>query len=141
MKPEQGSDEQLVRTACCACGSLCLSLRGEPVKVYACACLECQRATGSAFGYRARFKQQSIISAVGETRRYRRFSAAGLWMDNIFCPRCGTLVYMEAEVLDAEIAVSVGCFADPGFAAPSAIFWAQRKHAWYGVEDSVRLVH
>lgn len=42
------------RTASCACGGLKVTVSGAPARVYACACLECQRATGSGFAYRAR---------------------------------------------------------------------------------------
>ncbi|WP_455550982.1 GFA family protein [Cupriavidus gilardii] len=41
------------RTAACSCRGVELILAGEPRRVYACSCLECQRCTGSAFSYRA----------------------------------------------------------------------------------------
>lgn len=135
-----GPDMPAIRTASCSCGSLRLSFRGEPLRVYACACLECQRATGSAFAYRARFRRDAVTEDQGERRRFRRVTEAGRWMDSIFCPTCGALVYMEAEVMPEEFTVSVGCFADPGFAPPAALFWARRKHGWYGPDEAIRLV-
>ncbi|OHV76089.1 GFA family protein [Rhizobium sp. LCM 4573] len=128
------------RTARCSCGGLRLSFRGEPLRVYACACLECQRATGSAFAYRARFHRNAVSEDEGERRRFRRVTEAGRWMDQIFCPACGSLVYMEAEAIPDELAVSVGCFSDSKFPPPAALFWARRKHDWYGLHEAVRLV-
>ena len=102
------------RVAACACGDLRVTARGEPLSVYACACLECQRATGAAFSYRARYA-----------------SDAGRWVEHCFCPRCGSLVYMEAEALPDAVVISVGAFADPDFAAPGALHRSARRHRWY----------
>jgi hypothetical protein len=125
------------RTARCSCGNLRLSFRGEPQRVYVCACLECQRSTGTAFAYRARFNRKSVIEDEGERRRFRRITDNGLWIDQIFCPTCGTLVYMEAEVMPGALAVSVGCFAAPDFPPPAALFWARRKHGWYELDGAI----
>jgi hypothetical protein len=119
------------RAASCACGNLKLTITGEPLSVYACACLECQRATGSAFSYRARFRTEAITHIEGERRTWRRGSDAGRWVEQTFCPTCGTLVYMSGEAMPNDAVVSVGCFADPAFAAPAKLFWATRRHPWY----------
>lgn len=37
------------RNARCGCGGLTVTTRGEPLVVYACSCLNCQRESGSAF--------------------------------------------------------------------------------------------
>lgn len=120
------------RTACCACGDLELTVTGDPLRVYACACLECQRATGSAFAYRAQFPAVAVKIA-GEPRAFRRGSDAGRWVEQHFCPRCGTLVFMTGEGIPDKVVISVGCFADPGFAPPVKIFWEERRHRWYGL--------
>jgi hypothetical protein len=128
------------RTAGCACGSLRISLTGDPTSVYACACLECQRATGSAFSYRARFPKEAIAQIVGDRRVWRRHGDAGRWVEQTFCTTCGTLVYMEGEALPHAVVVSVGCFADTTFAPPAAIYWASRRHTWFNLAEGVRSV-
>ncbi|MCW4181519.1 GFA family protein, partial [Burkholderia cenocepacia] len=60
------------RTAACSCRGVELILAGEPRRVYACSCLECQRCTGSAFSYRAIYAESAIVSRKGETRTWRR---------------------------------------------------------------------
>jgi hypothetical protein len=128
------------RTARCACGSLTVTVVGEPARVYACACIECQRATGSTFAYRARFRQEAIRRVEGERRVWRRSSDAGRWIEQSFCPRCGALVFMEGEAIPGEVALSVGCFADGAFAPPAALFWAARRHPWYALAEGIRLM-
>ncbi|WP_449090106.1 MULTISPECIES: GFA family protein [unclassified Rhizobium] len=41
------------RRARCASGQLSITTEGEPVKISACHCRECQRRTGSAFGWQS----------------------------------------------------------------------------------------
>ena len=48
------------RHAACSCGALKLTTTGEPIRVSVCHCLACQRRTGSAFGYQARFPRDRV---------------------------------------------------------------------------------
>ncbi|WP_084652078.1 GFA family protein [Bosea sp. BIWAKO-01] len=126
------------RTASCACGTLKITVSGAPARVYACACLECQRATGSSFSYRARFPRAAISRIEGDRRKWRRGSDAGRWVEQTFCPACGTLVYMEGEALPDALVISVGCFVDTTFAPPAAVFWASRRHSWYDLAEGIQ---
>ncbi len=47
---------------------------------------------------------------------------------------------MEGEALPGDIVISVGCFADPTYAPPDALFWASRRHHWYDLTDGVESV-
>lgn len=137
---EVSQDKPDRRTASCACGNLRITVTGDPSRVYACACLECQRATGSGFSYRARFQKEAIIQVVGDRRIWRRGSDAGRWVEQTFCATCGTLVYLEGEALPDAVVISVGCFADMTFAPPAAVFWASRRHPWYCLTEGVESV-
>ena len=128
------------RTASCGCGGLKITVSGDPAGVYACACLECQRATGSGFSYRARFPKAAISSIDGERRSWRRNGEVGRWVEQTFCPTCGALVYMEGEAIPGAVVISVGCFADKAFTPPAALYWASRRHAWYVPAEQTRLV-
>lgn len=134
---EQGSVSLRVRRASCACRNLQVTVTGEPRSVYACSCLECQRATGSAFAYRAIYANATVNAISGDRRKWRRGSESGQWVDQIFCPECGTLVYMEAEGLNDAISVSVGCFEEPDFPSPTAFHRTSRRHQWYMLTEAV----
>lgn len=123
------------RVATCSCGELRLVLAGEPVSVYACACLECQKSTGSAFAYRAKYTKAALLHDHGPRRAWRRGSDAGRWVEQTFCPTCGTVVFMTAEALPDHFVVSAGCFADPSFAPPVALYGLTRRHGWYELTD------
>jgi hypothetical protein len=127
------------RIASCACNGLTLAATGDPASVYACGCLNCQRGTGSAFAWRARFAK-AAIRIEGERRSWRRTNEAGQWMEQTFCPTCGTLLFMSAEAMPDHVVVSAGCFADPAFAAPATFYFSRHRPAWYAIDEGVRMV-
>ena len=127
------------KTAACACGGLTVTVSARPKMTHACACLDCQRGTGSAFSYSAFFAEDAVQIG-GQARSYRRSSEAGRWQEMDFCPVCGVCVFCRLEVLPAIIGVSVGCFADPGFEKPEKLFWASRRHHWLDVPATLEAV-
>jgi hypothetical protein len=127
------------RLARCACGGLTVTTQGEPIDVYLCSCLGCQRGTGSAFSYAAIFAD-TAVSIAGEKSTYRQQGDSGRYVDSFFCPACGTAVLFRAEILPGAVGVPVGCFADPSFAKPSKLFWASRRHHWLELPEDIALV-
>ncbi len=126
------------RTAACVCGQLRITVRGQPRRVYACHCLDCQATTGSALSWRAVFADEAVAAADGEARRWRRTGDAGRWLEQVFCPTCGTVVWMTGEGLPGAVSVSVGCLRDLAFPPPVAAHRAARRPAWLdlrGVPD------
>lgn len=127
------------RVASCACNSLTLTATGDPTGVYACGCLNCQRATGTAFAWRARFAK-TAIRLDGEHRAWRRDGSGGRWVEQTFCPTCGTMLLMSAEAMPDHVVVSAGCFADPAFTAPATFYYSRHRPAWYALDEGMRMV-
>lgn len=80
------------REAACSCGQLRLAAEGDPVRVSVCHCLACQRRTGSAFGYQARFPAERVRVA-GRSTEYVRTSDEGEERTFRFCPDRGATVF------------------------------------------------
>lgn len=127
-------DGEVRRTATCSCRSVKLVLAGEPRRVYACSCTECQRCTGAAFSYRAIYADAAVVSQEGETRSWRRAGSSGQWLEQTFCVTCGSVVFMRAEALTAALSVSAGCLEDREFPAPVMLHWPNSKHKWLCLE-------
>lgn len=127
------------RSARCGCGGLAMTVTGEPRSIYACACEECQRATGTAFSYRAVYVDEAVARVDGERRTWRRTGDAGRWVEQTFCPTCGTLLFMTGEGLPGAVSVSVGCFTDPAFVRPATLFRARRRHHWFDPGPGTRI--
>ena len=121
-----------MRNAACACRRLQMSLESEPRLVSMCHCLECQRRTGSAFGVQAWFAPEQVKAISGEASQYVRVAASGRTVTYRFCPNCGSTISWRAEARPDLVAVAVGAFADPEFAAPNVALWERRRHEWLG---------
>ena len=117
------------REASCSCGRLRLVAEGEPVRVSVCHCLACQRRTGSAFGFQARFPRERV-RIEGRSSVYVRVSDAGDTRTYHFCPDCGATVHYANASSPELVAVPIGAFADPAFPPPGVSVWEARKHEW-----------
>ena len=125
-----------VRHAACSCGKLAVVVRGEPVRISVCHCLECQRRTGSVFGAQAKFCKEDV-EITGASTAYRRIADSGNAIRFHFCPTCGSTVYYQAEDQPELVAVTLGAFADPDFPRPRVSVYESRKHPWVGLPDDI----
>jgi hypothetical protein len=120
------------RVASCSCGSLSLTVEGEPVSVAACHCLACQRRTGSPLAAGAYFNRQAVHMS-GSPAAYVRPTDAGHQFTSHFCRTCGTSLYWNSDKNPDLIGVAVGAFADPSFPVPGRSVWEQSRHPWVDV--------
>jgi hypothetical protein len=126
------------RVAQCGCGALTATVGGDPVTVYGCSCAACQRKSGSAFTYAALFPSAAVTIA-GAHKRWRYNGESNRWIENFFCPTCGIAVGFLSEGMPGMTGISVGCFADPGFAPPLQLYWASRRHRWLTFHNDLTL--
>src|SRR5262245_42239784 len=129
----------MARVATCACGTFRVTTTGPPIITNVCACLDCQRRSGSAFTYTAFFPDAEVHTE-GEVRYFRETRSAGRWHESSFCVVCGVSVLSRLEVLPGMTGVSVGCFADPAFDPPRGFYWASRRHAWLPLPTAVEVL-
>ncbi len=127
------------RKASCACGNLTVTTSMEPLEVYACSCLDCQRISGGAFTYLAIYSE-TAVSMAGDRTVWRSYGDSGRWLDSEFCPTCGVTVCGRMESWPEIIGVSVGCFADSDFARPEKLYWASRLHHWLAFPEGIELL-
>jgi hypothetical protein len=126
-----------VRVAACACGTLRVTVRGEPARVNICSCHQCQRRTGSAFSYTAFFAEGAVVAIEGDHRTWRGFADSGRWQDYNFCPICGVSLFSRMESMPGMIAVGAGAFADQDFPAPPKFYWSSKKHHWLALPEGI----
>jgi hypothetical protein len=124
------------REASCSCGQLRLTVEGDPLRVSICHCLACQRRTGSAFGYQARFPLDRV-RVDGRSTAFVRRSDDGEPRTYQFCPVCGATVYYKLRSQPDLVAIPVGAFADPTFPSPLISVWEARKHPWVTLPQGI----
>lgn len=123
-----------MRVASCQCGAVTAACPGEPVRISACHCLECQRRSGSAFATQARFAAAEVVTS-GETATWQRRGDEGGVASFHFCTRCGSTVWYIADGEPDLIAVPLGAFADPhAFGSPNYSVYEERKFSWVSVD-------
>jgi hypothetical protein len=128
-------------TASCRCGQLRATVTGEPVRVSVCHCLNCKKRSGSAFAVQARWPSAQVQIA-GESKTFVKVADSGNRASFHFCPECGSDVYFEIDgkfndKFNDLVAIPLGAFDDPHFAAPGFSVWEERKHDWVDVVGEV----
>jgi hypothetical protein len=126
----------MIQQGSCSCGQLRVSCLGEPARISICHCLDCQKRTGSAFGYQARFPADQV-TIEGEMKAFERPGDSGQTLTFRFCPLCGSTVYWTLPSQPGLIAVAVGAFANADFPAPWFSVYERRRHRWVAVPPSV----
>ena len=128
-----------MREAQCRCGQLKVRCEGEPGRISACHCLNCQRRSGSAFSYGAFFDEPAVTIG-GEPKSWRSTSAAGRWTEANFCPTCGVTLFTRLEVLPGVVCVAAGAFSDADFPSPGKLYWSSRRHRWLDLPDGIEKI-
>ena len=122
------------RQASCSCGQLRVTVAGDPVRISVCHCLECQKRTGSAFGFQARFRRDEV-TIEGDSTTWSRTGDEGFTADFRFCPTCGSTVWYTFRDMPEFVAVAVGNFADPAFPPPRVSVYEARRHGWVSLPE------
>lgn len=124
------------RTACCHCGSLRLTVTGEPAVVNVCHCKACLRRTGAVMHSGAYFKKPQV--RVEDPKKiYTRDATEGRTISFHFCPNCGSSVYWHLDLRPEHYGVAVGSFANPVFPPPTYSVWEEFKHACTRLPDDI----
>ena len=80
------------------------------------------------------------MTVTGERRAWRHHADSGRWIESEFCPTCGVTVCFRSQGWPGLVGIPVGCFADPGFAPPSMLFWAARRHRWLTLPHDIATI-
>lgn len=120
------------RIATCRCGQLRAECSGDPGRVSVCHCLDCQKRSGSAFAFQARWPEAQVRLS-GAFREWSVVGESGGSATFRFCPECGSTVAYAIDAMPGLVAIAVGGFADPQFPPPQFSVYENRKHAWVEV--------
>jgi hypothetical protein len=103
------------REAKCCCGACAIRVTGEPEINGICHCHNCQRRTGSAFGWSAYFKNENVTATIGAFRTYSppgKAPGAEHWQERVFCGTCGTTLSWRSADYEGLTGIAGGCFGE-----------------------------
>jgi hypothetical protein len=123
------------RAAACCCGALSLRIAGEPLMNAVCHCANCQRRTGSAFGWSCYFREDQVVGPAAAHGVYAFDSASGR-AERHFCDRCGSTVFWRAEAAAGLIGVAGGCLSGEDIGEPTVSASEASRRAWVAVPES-----
>jgi hypothetical protein len=127
---------QEVITGGCLCGALRYEASSAPQHAGYCFCIDCRKASGSAFiGFMGFSADQ--IAVTGETRRHHSPAVNGNTAVRNFCAVCGSLVFGGGHDLGG-VNIYAGSLDDAAHFRPTiAIFTRDRPH-WAQVPEAVK---
>ena len=114
------------RQATCCCGALTLRVTGEPVMNAVCHCANCQRRTGSAFGWSLYFPESEVEIPATPHGVYA-FEGSSGHAERHFCDKCGSTVFWRAP---GFVGVAGGCLAGEDLAEPTISASEAHRRAW-----------
>lgn len=110
--------DEIERTGGCLCGAVRYRVTGEPLRTGLCHCLDCRKASGSAFS----------AYAIWPANRCQIEGQLQTYADRSFCPSCGARIGWFA---DSEAEISLGSMDEaPTDLTPQYELWIGRREHW-----------
>jgi hypothetical protein len=135
----------------CVCGRVRYQLREDPLAFYACHCLDCQRASGSAFGLSMIVRSEALEHLQGELQRTSADLPDGRTWRSVRCAKCGTRLWSEPVRFPQVRTLRPGTLDRPGAYEPWGNMWTVRAQPWVALapgprferqpEDPLAMVH
>ena len=136
---------KLPLTGGCICGSVRYEITAAPLSVYACHCIDCRRVTSSAFSIGVVVPASAFRSTGSDPRTAPGgVTEGGRVKTRLICPDCGTWVFGNPRVRDAETpdmirVVRGGTLDDTSWLKPSVHIWTRSKQAWVVLPEGTTL--
>ena len=128
---------ELDTVAHCACGKVTVTVKGRPLSMLLCACVDCQKATGT--GHAAVLLMRAADVAIsGETRGHARPADSGAMTTRHFCPECGTPLFGRSSRAEGVLLLPAGLFgAAAAGLRPSQLIFARSHRDWDVVDTAL----
>ena len=123
-------------TGSCLCGGVKFSIAGELQPLQLCHCLQCRKASGTAFASVLPIKA-SAFTLLGGTELLRHFESSP-GKERGFCGRCGSPLYSRRTTLPDALRIRAGLIDQPLPVRPGLHQHVASKANWWTIDDDVR---
>jgi hypothetical protein len=120
----------------CLCGAVKIAVKGTPVRMAQCHCMDCRRASGTGHVSNAIFDAADVTIS-GETKAFTVTADSGNAYTRYFCPACGGRVYGTHSGRPGMIIVPVGMLDESGWFTPQVVLYARSRPPWDVTTDDV----
>ena len=118
----------------CLCGNVVYEICGDIFGINYCHCLQCRKASGTAFATSAAVKQQHFKVAEGHEHLVAYESSPG--KQRYFCRRCGSPIYSKRDDT-TTIYIRLGTLDDDPVARPDVHIHVASKAPWFEIKDEI----
>ncbi len=114
----------------CTCGAIRYRAGEEPLTLYACHCMDCQRYSGTSFALSLVVRRRSFEVVRGTPHGYEVTVADGHVRRGKFCGDCATRLLGEPLRLPDIIVIRPGTLDDTSWLDPVAHLWTRSAQPW-----------
>ena len=117
-------------TGGCLCGAVRYESSGEPVFSLLCHCRDCQRNNGTAYTAAVRVPAAGFRVTKGEPKLYIKTADSGNQVSRVFCPECGSPLFLRVSTRPDLVGIRVGTLDDPSWFRPEADIFVRSAQPW-----------
>ena len=118
----------------CTCGTISYECTAKPLFSWNCHCTDCQEASGAAY-CPVMYVPKSALTLKGDAPTYFRVIAdSGRWVDRGICTKCGSNLFILAELVPDMQGLWAGSLDDPNQFKPQINVWT-RSSPWWSILD------
>lgn len=118
-------------------GCLCRSIRyvstAAPVRCVICHCESCRKHSGAPCLSFVLFPRETFTWEGGEPRKYR----SSKYAERGFCPGCGSILFIDEEVLPGVVQVTLGSLDHPERVEADDHVWTRSRIPWFDIDDDL----
>ncbi len=131
----QRKEEKQAMEGSCLCGGIRYSIRGDIAGINYCHCVQCRKASGTAFATNAAVATADFNISQGIDRLASFESSPG--KNRYFCSRCGSPIYSQFDDKPDVVYVRIGTIDDDAGLRPDIHIHVASKAPWYEIFDSL----
>ncbi|MCD7059980.1 GFA family protein [Pelagibacterium xiamenense] len=121
--------------ATCSCGATTLTVKGPVLSMLLCACLDCQKETGTGHSAVALVKAVDVTTS-GTLLAFSRPAASGATTTRHFCPQCGVTLYAQSSRAPQTMLVPAGLLGGDWF-NPNQVIFARSHTEWDTLPETI----
>jgi hypothetical protein len=120
----------------CLCGGVKYEIKGEPIIVAHCHCIDCQKRSGAGHSTGAMFLEENF-DVKGSPSKFNYVDTGGKTTTHFFCAHCGSPLFGKNTTMPGVMTVSAGTLELPNSIEPQVAVCAKYKNHWDAMDDSL----
>ncbi len=114
----------------CHCGNVRYEATVDPERTSICHCVDCQKLSASAYRVTVPANEGSFRLLHGEPKVYVKLGDSGARRAQVFCPHCGSQLYVHDADHPRIYGLRVGCIDERATLVPRKQIWCRSALPW-----------